>query len=56
MLEMTDTAILCVRNGRAVPVARVGEVERYAALRVYGVKANVAAAITANICYVRVKA
>lgn len=53
--DQTSGAILCLRPGRAVVVARAGELERYQALRVYGVKASVACAVAVGLVTIKLK-
>lgn len=53
--DQTSGAILCLRPGRAVVVARAGEMERYQALRVYQIKPSIAAACAAGLITIKLK-
>jgi hypothetical protein len=55
-MTQTDRAIVVERAGRVIPLMRVTEETQFSALRAYGVRPAIAAAVAARLCYVRVRA
>ena len=54
-MTAAHNALTITRHGRTIIIARINDADRYQALIAYKVSPAVASAVTANLCYIRVK-